>query len=140
MNTITRKKKGDTAVVDSSAVSTFVRVTNAKVTYEIMPGFRYTSKLLYVKEEKQFYVKNTKSNIGIGYTCYHDGCSRRVHLRGENCFIGDNGVHDHSDKSEMYVNLCALNEMKGILRSADKRRTTREVFNDVMTRQGFFSR
>lgn len=116
----------------NESVINFVRVPNTEVSFEIVKGFRCTSNLLYVKEEKQFYIQNSYSPIGVGYSCYVKDCLRRVHIRGEKCFIGDDGTHDHLDKADMYVNLCALNEMKTTLLSTTNRSKPREVFNDVM--------
>lgn len=118
----------------SDIVTPFIRKTNEKVEHVFMPGFRVTSTLLFVKAEKQFYIKNSTSKIGIGYTCYQNGCSRRVHIRGGVCFLADNGTHDHPDKSDMYIDLCALNEMKETLRSVKNRLTPRQVFDEVITR------
>lgn len=124
----------DSGIEKDATQNIFARVSNTEVEYEIMSGFRYNSNLLFVKPEKQFYIKNTQSKIGIGYKCYVKNCFRRVYLRNEKCFIGDAALHDHGDKSEMYVNLIALNEMKTILRSVENRRNPRQVFDDVMTK------
>lgn len=110
------------------------RSLNHEVSYEIMPGFRYSSSLLFCPDEQQFYVRNTSSKVGTGYTCYVKECLCRMHVRDGKCYIGNTFSHDHSDQTEMYYNLSALNEMKRILRSIDNRRTPKEVFDDVMSR------
>lgn len=111
-----------------------LRKMSQQVSYEIMPGFRFNSSLLFCPDEQQFYVRNSTSKIGIGYTCYVGGCKCRMHVRDNKCYTGNTFVHDHGDKTEMYYNLCALNEMKRILRSVDNRCTPKQVFDDVMTR------
>lgn len=107
---------------------------NQQVSYEIMPGYRYSSSVLFCPDENQFYIRNSSSKIGVGYTCYVDSCKCRVHVRDGKCYFGNTLSHDHGDKSEMYYNLCALNEMKRTLRCVDNRRSPKEVFDDAMAR------
>lgn len=111
-----------------------LRKMNHQVSYEMMPGYRYSSSVLYCLDEKQFYIRNSSSKIGIGYTCYVDECKCRMHVRDNKCYVGNTFSHDHGEKSEMYYDLCALNEMKRILRSVDNRRSPKQVFDDVITR------
>lgn len=110
------------------------RKVNTKVSYEIMPGFRYNSKVLFCPDEQQFYVANSVSEIGHGYTCYIPQCKCRIHMRDNECYVGNAIAHKHEKKTAMYHNLCALNEMKRILRSADNQFSPRQVFNDVIKR------
>lgn len=109
------------------------RVIDRQLTYEMMPGFRFSSSVLYCPEEKQFYIRNSASKIGIGFTCYVNDCKARVHVRNSECFVGNSFSHEHVDKHQMYLDLCALNEMKRILRSPENRNTPLDVFDDVMT-------
>lgn len=111
----------DAAVVDAVVVAeekkiieqkTSARTIDSEIKYEMMPGFRFSSNLLYSHEEKQFYVRNSTSKIGVGYTCYIDACKSRVHVRDMKCYIGNAIQHNHEDKADMYINLSALNEMK----------------------------
>lgn len=110
------------------------RALSKRVTYEIMPGYRYNSSVLFCPEEQQFYLRNSTSKIGIGYTCYVKECKCRMHVRDNICYVANTFSHDHGDKTEMYYNLCALNEMKRILRSVENRSSPKQVFDDVMTR------
>lgn len=114
--------------------ATFVRTMNREITYEMMPGFRFSSNVLYSPEEKQFYVRNSSSKIGVGYTCYIDACKSRVHVRDMKCYIGNSIQHNHEDKADMYINLSALNEMKRMLRSVNNRMTPKQAFDDVISR------
>ena len=112
---------------------------NREVTCEFMSGYRYNSKLAYVAEEKQLYYKQKAIIGGEIYTCYDSECRRKLHIRNGKCFLGGNGLHDHSNDEETYINLCALNEMKRILRSADNRLAPKKVFDLVMKEYVYFT-
>lgn len=111
-----------------------IRKLNRKVSYEIMPGYRFNSKVLFCPDEQQFYLGNSASEYGLGYTCYVSDCKCRVHLRNNECYIGNAIAHNHEKKTGMYYNLLALNEIKRILRSQDNQLSPEEVFNDVIKR------
>lgn len=110
------------------------RKPNTKVSYKIMPGYRYNSKVLFCPEEQQFYLANTPSKVGMAYTCYVSDCKCRVHIQNNECYIVNAMAHNHEEKTWMYYNLCALNEIKGILRSSDNQLSPEEVFDDVIKR------
>lgn len=78
---------------------------------------------LWAKNEGHFYVKNSKSAIGEGWTYYLDDCFARVHVRDGKCFIASQIDHNHF-----------VNEVKTILRSVENRLKPRAVFDDVMKR------
>lgn len=111
-----------------------IRVPNTKVLYEIVPGFRYSSNVLYCPQEQQFYLANSASEIGVGYTCYVSDCKCRMHLRNNECYVGNAIAHNHETKTQMYDNLCALNEIKRILRLTDNQLPIKQVFDDVVER------
>lgn len=111
-----------------------MRKVNAKVSYEVMAGFRYNSKVLFCPEEQQFYVGNSASELGLAYTCYVRECRCRVQIRDNECFIGNAMAHNHEKKTGMYHNLCALNEIKSVLHSANNQFSSRQVFDDVIKR------
>ncbi|XP_055304295.1 uncharacterized protein LOC129569479 [Sitodiplosis mosellana] len=112
------------------------RVAKREVTYEFMTGFNYNSNLLYVKEEQQFYRRNgvAKGTICLYYTCYVRGCHCKMHIRDGKCFVAGSRLHNHPNQAEMYVNLCALNEMKRIMRSVNNHLMPKQVFDSVMKR------
>lgn len=111
-----------------------LRKLNAKVSYEIMAGYRYNSKVLFCPEEQQFYLSNSATDSCLKYTCYVKECRCRVEIRDEQCYIANTMPHEHEKKTDMYRNLCALNEVKSALRSADIQSSTRQVFDDVIKR------
>lgn len=111
-----------------------IRKLNTKLSYEMMPGFRFNSNLLFCPEEQQFYVANSSSEIGLGYTCYMNECRCRVHIRNDECYIGNTMAHNHERKMGMYYNLRALNEIKHILNSVDNQLSPKQVFDDVTKR------
>ncbi|XP_055304296.1 uncharacterized protein LOC129569480 [Sitodiplosis mosellana] len=110
------------------------RVANREVTYEFMTGFKYSSNLLYVKEEQQFYRRKWAKPDYVIYMCYVNTCRCKVHIRDGRCFISGTELHDHPNQTEMYANFCALNEMKRIMRNVDSLLSPRQVFDSVMTR------
>lgn len=111
------------------------KVIESEVDFEMMPGLRYNSMLLFVKNEQQFYCLNTtSSNYGDAYKCYVSGCSRRIYVRNGKCFINNSSSHKHPNKSNLYFNLCALNEIKTVLRSVENQQNPRKVFDDVIGR------
>lgn len=111
-----------------------IRVPKTKVAYEMMPGFRYNSKVLFCPQEQQFYLSNSPSVLGMGYTCYVDDCKCRMHFRNNECYVGNAIAHNHELKTQMYHDLCALNEIKWIIRSPDNELPMEQVFDDVVER------
>lgn len=85
----------------------------ASVTYEIMSGKRRTSKLLYSKDENQFYIKKSEARGRKYYTCYEKNCKSRVVLENGQCRKATDFIeHNHEEQQEMYDELKALNEIK----------------------------
>lgn len=111
-----------------------IRKLNAKLSYKFMPGVRFNSNLLFCPDEEQFYVFNTTSESGRGFTCHVKKCKCRVHIRNDECYIGNTVAHNHEKKTDMYHNLLALNEMKRILHSIDNQLSQKKVFDDVVKR------
>lgn len=112
----------------------FLAKRNREVICEFLPGQRYNSKVAYVAEEQQLYYRNKSIANGDVYNCYQDKCRRKLHHRNGKCFVAGYGLHDHPDQQKTYINLCALNEMKRIMRSADNRLRARKVFERVIKR------
>lgn len=105
--------------------------------YEIVPGYRQNSKLLYANE--QFYVFNTKCPLGDSYVCVNEKCKSRVYIVVSNqCICLKNSPsHDHESKAEEYKKLRCLNEMKrrcGELNYllTGQKITVRDIFNQVL--------
>ena len=87
-----------------------------EVTYELMPGKRANSEILYSKEEQQFYVKKKKLANGIvSLVCRTDGCNNHCYLDKEKntCTLPVPYVpHSHPTGKEEYEKLCVLNKIK----------------------------
>lgn len=68
--------------------------------YELLPGERINSELLYTNDEKQFYRFNSKMKSGDAYLCCEPNCNKRVHLRQDKMCIQYEKyfVHNHSTK------------------------------------------
>lgn len=127
--------------VDNAATETqgnddtsFDRIINCEIPFEIISGKQYNSKLLWSSNEKQFYLKNTSSKIGIGYTCYSNNCTARVHLRDDKCFIANSDEHQHTNEEQLFINLTALNEIRNILTSVENNSSPKVVFNTVVAK------
>lgn len=111
------------------------RRIGSKVSYKIMPGFRINSKILFSPKEQQFYRFNTTtSGRNRSYVCRESECKCRVHIHNNECYISNAIAHNHERKMGVYYNLCALNEMKCILDSADNESSAMQVFDDVIER------
>lgn len=110
------------------------RTKSHELAFQMMPGFRSSSNILYANDEKQFYVRNSALRDGVSFSfiCYDAGCTARVHLRHDKCYVANDVPHMHDDKTEMYINLCALNEMKDLLRSGENCLPPRTVFDNVI--------
>lgn len=124
----------DECASEGTTPTVFVRETNREVSYEFMTGKRYDSKILYVKEEQQLYVWCASSKSVAYYVCYESKCGNRVYFLDEKCFIAESKPHEHPNQAQMYFNLRALNEIKGILLNGSNRLKARQVFDDVMKR------
>lgn len=112
-----------------------IRKSNTKVLYEKMPGFRFNSNLLFCLDEQQFYMQNGRTSTKNGrsyYTCYVNGCTCTVQIRNEECYIGNSLPHRHDQKTDMYLNLCAFNEMRRIVHLVGNQLSAKQVFDDVV--------
>lgn len=110
------------------------RKSNTKVSYRMMPTYRFSSNLLFCHEEEQFYRFNTTVGDLRVYLCNVKGCKCRVHIRNDECYIRNTIAHNHEKKRGKYYNLCALNEVKRILSSVHNQLSAKRVFDDVMKR------
>lgn len=90
--------------------------------------------ILFVKEEQQFYVRKSSSKAVVSYVCYEAQCNRKVYFWNGKYFIPESKPHTHPHQTEMYFNLYALNEIKGVLQNGGNRLRPRQVFDDVMKR------
>lgn len=107
------------------------------VEYEMVPGHRQNSKLLYADE--QFYMFNTRSPLGEGYMCTHSNCNVRVYkVDGDQCIrLINSPTHTHERQTDEYRKLSCLNEMKRRCTElkymlTGQRVTARDIFNAVM--------
>lgn len=111
------------------------RKLNTNVSYIIMPGYHFTKNVLYCPEEEQFYRHYGTSQKCHTYICRESGCKCKVFIQhNQECYIGNEMMHNHESKRAKYLNLRALNEMKFTLHSADNQLSAKEVFDDVIKR------
>lgn len=112
--------------------------------FEIVPGQRKNSKLLYVLEEQQFYAINSKSKRSSTYLCYVKDCRSRVSVRNidNKCFLVLNFVeHNHPPQGEFYNELKIKNKIKeecsktaSLLNSPTSVGNVRAIFSSVCQR------
>lgn len=107
-----------------------------QIDFEIVPGKRFNSKLLWSKNEMQFYKFNTKLRTGISYLCYH-GCSARVIIRNDGkCYKtdGHNG-HNHSTNYVLlYKELVTKNELKKKCIDDSTSKSVKEIYDEIVLR------
>lgn len=106
-----------------------------------MLGFRIGSKLLYTKDEKQFYRFNRKNKNGDAYLCAENGCKKRVHLIIDKLCIQQDkyAVHQHEMKEKTYKELTVLNEIKSKCDDIntlinEKKQSVRDIFYSVLSK------
>lgn len=105
------------------------------IEFELVPGFRSTSKLLWIPSENCFYKQNTysKTNNGMAYTCYNNECKARKVLTEQNArVITIASAHTpHISMYSMYKELFYLNLMKDMCRTQPHSITVAEIYNKV---------
>lgn len=104
-----------------------------QIEYEIVPGKRQNSKLLWSSTERQFYKFNTKLSTGNSYLCYH-GCNCRVLLKNDGtCVKTDTRKnHNHPTNEELYEQLSIANEMKTKCKEDATSKSVKEIYDEVL--------
>lgn len=108
--------------------------SSLQIEYEIVPGKRQNSKLLWSSTELQFYKFNTKLSTGNSYLCYINGCNCRVLLKNDGtCFKTDSSkVHNHPTNEELYEQLSIANEMKTKCKEDASSKSVKEIYDEVL--------
>lgn len=102
--------------------------------YVLIPGFRASSQLLYIKDEEQiFKYKYSKNNIKY-YYCYEKNCNVGVSVDFNNTIYcrksGKFQVHNHGAQSELFGKLKVINQIKNSVKKAPiKRSSVRDIFD-----------
>lgn len=104
-----------------------------EIQYEIVPGKRRNSKLLWSLTERQFYKFNTTLRKGKSYVCYH-GCSCRVLLQNDGiCIKSDlNKQHNHPTNEELHEQLSISNEMKLKCTQDATSKSVKEIYDEIL--------
>lgn len=103
--------------------------------YELIPGFRASSKLLYIKDEEQiFKYKYSRNNIKY-YYCYEKNCSAGVVVDLNNTIYcrksGKFQTHNHGPQGELFGKLEVINAIKCKVKKASiKRSSVRDIFDE----------
>lgn len=107
--------------------------------YELLPGERINSELLYTNDEKHFYRYNSTVKSGDAYLCSEPKCNKRVHLRKDRLCIQYEKyyVHNHSTKEKKYEELKILNIIKKKCSDLttvlnERRQSVRDIFYAVL--------
>lgn len=106
-----------------------------QIDFEIVPGKRFNSQLLWSQNEMQFYKFNTKLRTGISYLCYH-GCSARVIIRDDGkCYKTDSHKgHNHSTNYDLYKELATKNELKKKCIEDSTSKSVKEIYDEIILR------
>lgn len=105
------------------------------VKYEIIPGFRANSELMWAYEENQLYYKNSNYKKLTAYTCRIAGCPARVYVRKDNTAFRDtekrhlaaHGLH-YREYKFMYCD----NKMKERAKTAPASMTPYDIYMEVV--------
>lgn len=104
-----------------------------EIKYELVPGKRRNSQLLWSSTELQFYKFNTKLKAGKSYLCYH-GCSCRVLLLNNGICIktDQKKTHNHPTNQELYEQLSIANEIKIKCSKDSSSKSVKQIYDDVL--------
>lgn len=107
-----------------------------EITYEMMPGQRLNSKILWSIDEQQFYRKNTITKNGFcAYKCYEQECWARVLVdekTGRAVKTQTNTFHNHGNKTTLYTELKLKNEIKKQCLAGASDCNVKEIFDKVV--------
>lgn len=103
-----------------------------EVEYEMVPGKRMGSLLLYSLNESIFYKKNSKSSTGVSYSCYQTDCRARVLLKTNGICVRKSGDHLHSTHEIIYKQLEAEHRVKNLCLNDRSSKTTKEIYEDIL--------
>lgn len=105
--------------------------------FEIMSGKRRNSKVLYIIDEKQFYLQKSEAKGRQYYTCYERNCKSRVILEKGQCRKATDFIeHNHRDQQQLYDELKALNEIKDKCLDVSSTLGAANVVNGIRTNFG----
>lgn len=107
------------------------------IEFELVPGSRSTSKLLWVPSEQCFYKQNTYSKTynGMAYKCYEPECRARKVLTDQNTrLITIAATHKtHMLMYPLYKEFHYLNLMKDMCRTEPHSVAVSEIYNKVQS-------
>lgn len=109
----------------------------SNVNFEMINGFKVGSKLIWDRDEKQLYYKNSisKKKQGVGYTCRVEGCTARVFFKSDNTVVRDVGsmhLRTHSDQYHTCKQMWCENKMKERARTAPMSMTPFEIYLEAV--------
>lgn len=110
------------APIDFSQPSSEDSVTTQDnfINYEMMPGHRAGTTLLFSIDEKMFYKKKHVLKEATAYICQNENCRSKLLLKSDStCVRAPNWIdHDHLNMSDSYKSLVFRNAMKEAIADA----------------------
>lgn len=109
---------------------------NNALEYQLIPGFRSTSNLLYIASENQIYKYKYAKNNTKYFVCYEKQCPVNIAVDFNNslfCRKTKNNVqHNHGSQEALVQKLELVNNIKKNCQNISlKRSNIREVFNET---------
>jgi len=97
--------------------------------FEITPGFKINTTLLYSSDKQLFQKKNDKKSV-IYYNCYRKECGAKVKVDStDHCsYVNGASTHIHGIQEGTYKQLKVDNRMK--IRCATEKKRPREIFDE----------
>lgn len=115
MNTVRDTGQSSMKLVDYSVSEITSRSEDQIImNFEIIPGNRRSSELLYIIEQKMIYKKKSVYKNTIKYECRNKLCKARVNVMPDGkCVLAKKYIeHNHDNEEGAYKELKALNQIK----------------------------
>lgn len=108
-----------------------------EVIYQLIPGFRINSELMWAFEERQLYYENSYSNKTKlkAYTCRVKGCTARVFVREDGTAFRDTErkhLKSHGTQYQDYKFMYCDNMMKERAKTAPASMTPYDIYMEVV--------
>lgn len=103
---------------------------SGEVSFEFITGFRKTSQLLYIIQEKQIYFKKYTRKDVSRYSCYISTCKACVLFdeKQNTVLRGNEALHPHGDQESTMKRMKFLKNIKEDCVNNTRRLSTRQLF------------
>lgn len=108
-----------------------------EINYEIIPGLRVNSQLMWAYEENQLYYENafSKKTRLKAFTCRVKGCPARVFVKEDKSAFRDHGTNhlpSHGSQYQQYKLMYCDNKMKEKARTAPASMLPYDIYMEVI--------